>query len=192
MWGKNTFAGVSISAGMNHKEKAQRFEVSLSPHLDAAYNLALWLTRSPADAEDIVQESFLRAFSAFETLRGDQAKPWVLAIVRNTSLTWLKRSQSSHMSSEDNAYYVNTPEPSPGPEAQLLASCYRDQVRNALAQVPADFREAIVLRELEGLSYREIAAVAGVPLGTVMSRLSRGREWLKRLLIGSAAEAISR
>ena len=154
---------------MNHQEKARRFEASVSPHLGAAYNLALWLTRSPADAEDIVQEAFLRAFSAFETLRGDQAKPWVLAIVRNTSLTWLKRSQGSHMSSEDMAQYENTPEPSAGPEAQLLASCSRDQVRNALEQVPAEFREAIILRELEGLSYREVAAIAGVPLGTVMS-----------------------
>jgi RNA polymerase sigma factor (sigma-70 family) len=177
---------------MNHREKTRLFESSISPHLGAAYNLALWLTRSPADADDIVQESFLRAFSAFETFRGDQPKSWLLAIVRNTSFTWLKRSQGSRMSSEELDSYENTPEPSPGPEAQLLASCDRDQVRNALEQMPADFREAIVLREIEGLSYREIAGVSGVPLGTVMSRLSRGREWLKRFLLHPATEAASR
>jgi len=167
---------------MNHREKVHRFEASISPHLGAAYNLALWMTRSPADAEDLVQDAFLRAFAAFDTFRGEEAKPWLLTIVRNTTLTWLKRSAGSPMAFDELPGHEIPREPSPGPEAQLLASCDRDQVRNALAQLPADFREALVLREFEGLSYREIATLSDVPLGTVMSRLSRGREWLKRLL----------
>jgi RNA polymerase sigma factor (sigma-70 family) len=167
---------------MNNQGKVRRFEASISPHLGAAYNLALWMTRSPSDAEDIVQEAFLRAFTAFDTFRGDEPKAWLLAIVRNTTLTWLKRSKGSQMAFDDLPDHENPREPSPGPEAQLLASCDRDRVRNALQQLPADFREALILREFEGLSYREIAVLAGVPMGTVMSRLSRGREWLKRLL----------
>jgi RNA polymerase sigma-70 factor, ECF subfamily len=167
---------------MNTQGKVRRFEASISPHLGAAYNLALWMTRNPADAEDIVQDAFLRAFSAFESFRGEEPKAWLLAIVRNTTLTWLKRSKGSQMAFDDLPERENPREPSPGPEAQLLASCDRDQVRNALQQLPPDFREALILRELEGLSYREIATLAGVPMGTVMSRLSRGREWLKRLL----------
>lgn len=167
---------------MKNHEKVRNFEATISPHLGAAYNLALWMTRNPADAEDIVQDAFLRAFAAFESFRGAEPKAWLLAIVRNTTLTWLKRSKGSQMAFEELAEHENPREPSPGPEAQLLTSCDREQVRKALQQLPPDFREALVLRELEGLSYREIATLAGVPLGTVMSRLSRGREWLKRLL----------
>jgi RNA polymerase sigma factor (sigma-70 family) len=167
---------------MNNQEKVRRFEASISPHLGAAYNLALWMTHNPADAEDIVQEAFLRAFNALDSFRGGESKAWLLAIVRNSTFTWLKRTKGSQMAVHELPENQNPREPSPGPEAQLLASCDRDRVRSALQQLPADFREALVLRELEGLSYREIAAHAGVPLGTVMSRLSRGREWLKRLL----------
>jgi RNA polymerase sigma factor (sigma-70 family) len=167
---------------MKNQEKVRRFEASMSPYLGAAYNLALWMTRSPADAEDLVQDAFLRAFNAFDSFHGAEPKAWLLAIVRNTTLTWLKRSKGSQMALDELPDHDNPREPSPGPEAQLLASCDREQVRRALQQLPDDFREALVLRELEGLSYREISALSGVPLGTVMSRLSRGREWLKRLL----------
>jgi RNA polymerase sigma factor (sigma-70 family) len=167
---------------MNHREKVRQFEASISPHLGAAYQLALWMTRTPADAEDIVQEAFLRAFAAFETFRGESPKPWLLTIVRNTTLTWLRRSKGSQMTFDELTGNDIPREPSPGPEARMLASCDRDQVRNALQQLPAEFREALVLRKIEGLSYREIASLSEVPLGTVMSRLSRGREWLKRLL----------
>jgi RNA polymerase sigma factor (sigma-70 family) len=163
-------------------EKLRRFEEQVSPHLKSAYNLAKWLTRSHEDAEDVVQEAFLKAFSAFESLRGEDAKPWLLTIVRNTSMTWLKRNRNAGATIGFEESLEDPIERSPDPEERLLISCDRQQVRQALEQLPSEFREAIVLREMEGLSYKEISATIGVPLGTVMSRLSRGRDWLKRLL----------
>jgi RNA polymerase sigma factor (sigma-70 family) len=167
---------------LTSQEKLCRFEEHVSPHLKSAYNLARWLTRNHEDAEDVVQEAFLRAFSAVENLRGEDAKPWLLTIVRNTSLTWMKRNRNAAATIGLEEQVEDPSEPSPDPEETLLISCDREQVRKALEQLPSDFREAIVLRELEGLSYKEIATTVGVPLGTVMSRLSRGREWLRRLL----------
>ena len=167
---------------MTSQEKLRRFEEQISPHLKSAYNLARWLTRSHEDAEDIVQEAFLRAFSAFESFRGDDAKPWLLAIVRNTSMTWLKRSRNAGATIGFEEALEDPIERSPDPEEGLLISCDREQVRQALEQLPLDFREAVILREMEGLSYKEISATIGVPIGTVMSRLSRGRDWLRRIL----------
>jgi RNA polymerase sigma factor (sigma-70 family) len=164
------------------QEKLRRFEEQISPHLKSAHNLAKWLMRSHEDAEDVVQESFLRAFSAFESLRGEDAKPWLLTIVRNTSMTWLKRNRNAGATVGLEEALEDPVERSPDPEERLLISCDREQVRRALEQLPLEFREAVVLREIEGLSYKEISATIGVPLGTVMSRLSRGRDWLKRLL----------
>src|SRR4029077_4265354 len=167
---------------LTSQERLCRFEEQVSPHLKSAYNLARWLTRNHEDAEDVVQEAFLRAFSAVENLRGEDAKPWLLTIVRNTSLTWMKRNRSAAATIGLEEQVEDPSEPSPDPEETLLISCDREQVRKALEQLPSDFREAIVLREMEGLSYREISATIGVPLGTVMSRLSRGRDWLRRIL----------
>ena len=167
---------------MTLQEKLCRFEEQISPHLKSAYNLAKWLTRSHEDAEDIVQEAFLRAFSAFESFRGEDAKPWLLTIVRNTSMTWLKRNRNAGATIRFEDVLEDPSEGSPDPEEILLIACDREQVRQALEQLPLDFREAVVLREMEGLSYREISTAIGVPLGTVMSRLSRGRDWLKRIL----------
>jgi RNA polymerase sigma-70 factor (ECF subfamily) len=168
-------------------EKLRRFEGQISPHLKSAYNLARWLTRSHEDAEDVVQEAFLRAFSAFEGFRGEEANPqnakaWLLTIVRNTSLTWLKRNRNAGATIAFEEALEEPSERSPDPEERLLISCDREQVKQALEQLPSDFREAVVLREMEGLSYREISATIGIPLGTVMSRLSRGRDWLRRIL----------
>ena len=167
---------------MTSQEKLRRFEDQISPHLKSAYNLAKWLTRSHEDAEDIVQEAFLRAFSAFESFRGEDAKPWLLTIVRNTSMTWLKRNRNAGATIGFEEALEDPIERSPDPEEGLLISCDREQVRQALEQLPLEFRETVVLREMEGLSYREISATIGVPLGTVMSRLSRGRDWLRRIL----------
>jgi len=172
---------------LTSQEKLCRFEEQISPHLKSAYNLAKWLTRSHEDAEDIVQEAFLRAFAAFESFRGEDAKPqnakaWLLTIVRNTSMTLLKRNRNAGATIGFEEALQEPIERSPDPEEGLLISCDREQVRQALEQLPSDFREALVLREMEGLSYKEIAAAIGVPLGTVMSRLSRGREWLRRIL----------
>jgi RNA polymerase sigma-70 factor (ECF subfamily) len=175
---------------LNSQEKLRRFEERISPHLGSAYNLAKWLTRNREDAEDVVQESFLRAFSGFEGLRSDDAKAWLLTIVRNTCLTWLKRNRNAAgmIGLEEHVHDPN--DPSPDPEEMLLISTGREQVRRALEQLPFEFRDVIVLRELEGFSYKEIAATVGVPLGTVMSRLSRGREWLRRLLSSSTKEPV--
>jgi RNA polymerase sigma factor (sigma-70 family) len=173
------------SADLTSKDKLRRFEERISPHFNSAYNLAKWLTRSREDAEDVVQEAFLRAFSAFDSFRGDDAqnaKAWLLTIVRNTSMTWLKRNRNAGTTLGFEEGLDDPREGSPDPEEILLISCDREEVRQALAQLPVDFREAIVLREMEGLSYREISATIGVPLGTVMSRLSRGRDWLRRIL----------
>jgi RNA polymerase sigma-70 factor (ECF subfamily) len=175
---------------LTSQEKLCRFEEQVSPHLKSAYNLARWLTRNNEDAEDVVQEAFLRAFSAVENLRGEDAKPWLLTIVRNTSLTWMKRNRNAAATIGLEEQVEDPSEPSPDPEETLLISCDREQVRKALEQLPSEFREAIVLRELEGLSYKEIATTVGVPLGTVMSRLSRGREWLRRLLASPKKEAV--
>ena len=147
---------------------------------------------SHEDAEDAVQEAFLRAFSAFENLRNDDGKPWLLAIVRNTCLTSMRRHRTMPAAAGLDQAVNDLTESSPDPEKLLLISVNREEVRRALEQLPAEFREAIVLRELEELSYKEIAATVGVPVGTVMSRLSRGREWLRRMLSGPKEEVQQR
>lgn len=146
--------------------------------------------RNREDAEDVVQEAFLRAFTAFENLRGENARAWLLAIVRNTCLTWLKRNRNAANMIGLEEQVGDPREPSPDPEEVLLISSDTEQVRRALEQLPSEFREVIVLRELEALTYKEIAATVGVPLGTVMSRLSRGREWLRRLLSSPRKEPV--
>ena len=161
------------------------------PHLDAAYNLAFWLVRSEADAEDIVQESYMRAFRGFHGFAGTDAKPWLLAIVRNSAYRWLNnRRRSANVISLDEAFGGPCEEPAeaqiasedPTPEARLLGEVDRGLVRSALAELPPIFREVIMLREIEGLAYLEISRVTGAPIGTVMSRLARGRRELRKSL----------
>ena len=167
-----------------------RFEKSVLPHLDAAYNLARWLTRDDQDAQDVVQEAYLRAFRYFHALRGEDARAWLLAIVRNTGYAWLQSNRPAEVVALDDAGAVPADAESAGhmapadgnPEVILLQSVNRKLVNQALEDLPVAYREVLVLRELEDLSYKEIASIAGVPLGTVMSRLARGRELLRRLL----------
>jgi RNA polymerase sigma-70 factor (ECF subfamily) len=152
----------------------------LWPHLRAAYNFARWLVRNDHDAEDVVQESFVKAFMALDRFRGGDARLWLLAIVRNTALTLLRRRRSGPSLSGDEF-----PEPADRAdcvEDALIAGERRSQVRAAIEQLPDEFRETLILRELEGLSYKEIAGVLDVPVGTVMSRLSRARNLLLREL----------
>ncbi len=175
---------------MTSRAKLCRFEEQVSPHLRSAYNFARFLTGNHEDAEDVVQEAFLRAFSGFENLRSVDAKAWLLAIVRNTCFTWMKRNRHPALISSLEHEAEDPREPSPHPEERLLLSLDREQVRSALERLPVEFREAIVLREIGGCSYKEIAAAAGVPLGTVMSRLSRGRDWLRRLLSNPTKEPV--
>jgi RNA polymerase sigma-70 factor (ECF subfamily) len=146
--------------------------------------LARWLVRNDHDAEDIVQESFLKAYKAQESFRGSEAKTWMLSIVRNTAMDFLRRYKSSTTMTLDEPGYEPRDD-SPDPERALLAESRRDQVRHAISQLEPEFREAIVLREIEGLSYKEIAAVLNIPMGTVMSRLSRARNLLLVELGGS-------
>ncbi len=167
---------------MSEAEQRARFEQVVMPHLDAAYNLARWLTRNDQDAEDVVQEAFLRAFRFFGGFRGGDARAWLLKIVRNTCYTWFQQNRPQELAAEFNEE-IHTPEADvPDAEALLLQGADAQLLRRALEELPAEFREALVLRELEGLSYKEIAEVAGISMGTVMSRLSRARRRLEAAL----------
>jgi RNA polymerase sigma-70 factor (ECF subfamily) len=157
------------------------FEEAVIPHLDAAYNLARWLTRNDTDAEDMVQEAYLRAFRFFGSFHGTDGRSWLLTIVRNTCYTWMQHNRSSELSIPlDDELQEIIESKDLNPEALLLQSADTQMVRRALENLPVEFREVLVLRELEEMSYREIASLTDLPLGTVMSRLARGR---KRLLL---------
>src|SRR6202049_1715685 len=156
----------------------QSFEEIVVPHLDAAFNYARWLTRSEADAEDVVQDAYMRAFKFFSSFRGEDARAWLLTIVRNTWYGRFPRRAGSAVMTVAEEEEDHRADASLDPEAQLIQQQTVEQVRRALEALPTDFREVLVLRELEGLSYKEIAAIVGIPLGTVMSRLARARERL--------------
>jgi RNA polymerase sigma-70 factor, ECF subfamily len=157
------------------------FEQTVLPHLDAAFNYARWLTKSDAEAEEVIQDACLRAMRFFSSLRDDNARPWLFAIVRNTWYSRVSRRSSTEAALMDNARDALADD-ALDPEERLLQQQTVSRVRAALEQLPADFREVIVLRELEGLSYKEIAEVLRVPIGTVMSRLARARERLLAVL----------
>ena len=162
--------------------RPRMFEETVLPHLDAAFNYARWLTRNDAEAEDVVQDACVRAMRFFSSLRDDDARAWLLTIVRNT---WYSRvSRLAKLSTERplNEAQDQWPDHALDPEERLVQQHTVLLVRRALEQLPADFREVIVLREIERLSYKEIAAVAGVPIGTVMSRLARARARLQTTL----------
>jgi RNA polymerase sigma factor (sigma-70 family) len=168
-------------------EELERFERLVMPHLGAGYNLARWLTRNDHDAQDVVQEAYLRAVQSFERFRGGDARVWLLTIVRNTCYTWLKRNRGAGANiggaAGDDPVAEIPADPALQPEEQLIHDADRHLLREALDALPAEFREALVLRELEGFSYKEIADIADVPLGTVMSRLARARERLQQSLL---------
>jgi RNA polymerase sigma-70 factor (ECF subfamily) len=158
------------------------FEAALLPHLASAYNLARWLTRNNHDAEDLVQEAYLRAFNSFDGFRGGDGRGWILAIVRNTCYSWLQQNRNQELAEVFDEEVHTVEDHSRSPEAVLLQSVDAQMLREALEKLPVEFREILVLRELEGMSYREIADLAGIPVGTVMSRLARGRGHLQREL----------
>lgn len=179
---------------MSEAEKRARFERLVLPHLDAAYSLAAWLVRDDAQAEEAVQESCLRAYRFFESLRGEDARPWFLGIVRNTCYTILQRNKPYGMAQSFDEEGCGEDSAAPGavvsfpvnPETAALRAADRERVHAGLRALPVEFREAVVLREIHGLSYREIAAACEVPVGTVMSRLARGRRMLERALVERA------
>ncbi len=157
----------------------RRFELLAMPHLDAAFNLARWLTGNTADAEDVVQDAFLRAFRYLESFRGDNFRVWLLTIVRNSFLDWLKDNRSGRLLFQP-ASDQDWTDPSPTPEAMLLDRVDSETLGNLMARLPTEYREVLILREIEDLSYKDIAAVTGIPAGTVMSRLSRARLALRK------------
>ncbi|HEY7091440.1 MAG TPA: sigma-70 family RNA polymerase sigma factor [Tepidisphaeraceae bacterium] len=171
-------------------ETSERFDREVMPHLDAAYNLARWLTGDEHDGQDIVQESFLRAMRGFDTFRGGDARCWLLTIVRNTYYTWLarKRGPREPLFVDDDDLF-ELPSDAPDPSAAAIRRADQQMLREAIEQLPPQYREMIVLRELEGLSYKEISTVASVPIGTVMSRLARARRVLAERVSGAVASA---
>jgi RNA polymerase sigma factor (sigma-70 family) len=167
-------------------ERVGRFEQVILPHLDAAYNLSRWLTRSDNDAEDVTQEACLRALRFFGTFQGENGRAWLLAIVRNTCNTWLGRNRPRELTlAQPFDETVHSGSDELNPEVLALRHADREIVQQAIEELPLEYREAIVLRDLEGLSYKEIAQVSDVPVGTVMSRLARARKQLEQRLIKS-------
>jgi len=159
----------------------RQFEQVALPHLDAAFNLAYWLTGDRQDADDIVQEAYLRAFKFFDSYRGGNSHAWLLAIVRNTTYTWLRQNRM-------NVGIELLEDELPDSEITSLESSFLEKIdhqrlRDAIAALPVEYREVIVLHDLEGLAYKEIASVANIPLGTVMSRLSRARDRLQKSML---------
>jgi len=164
------------------QSKAVRFEEVALPHLAAAYNLARWLVHNEQDAEDLVQEAYLRAFKFFGGYYGGDARAWLLIIVRNTCFTWLQQNRALRLMDPIEEKLDEAGADFADPEMLLLQSVDRQIVKQALQELPVEFREVVVMREMEGLSYKEIANVVDVPIGTVMSRLARGRKRLQTLL----------
>jgi RNA polymerase sigma factor (sigma-70 family) len=167
---------------LQKQNKLASFEEAVLPHLDAAYNLARWLTRNDTDAEDVVQESYLRAFKFFGGFRGEDGRSWLLAIVRNTCYTWMQRNRSPELMFPVDDELPEIESTDLNPEALLVQRADTLMVRRALEELPVEFREVLVLRELEEMSYRDIAGITDLPLGTVMSRLARGRKRLQLAL----------
>jgi RNA polymerase sigma factor (sigma-70 family) len=172
------------------------FEQVVLPHLDAAYNLARWLTRNEPDAQDAVQEAYLRAFRFFPAFRGGDARAWIMKIVRNACYTSLRerRPLQGAMEFDENLF---TPDSrAPNPEEVVLQNDSGSLVRKALEKLPTNFREVLILRELDGMSYKEIAEITGMAAGTVMSSLSRARvrlrQALKDLMNGNRVQRLPR
>ena len=179
---------------MPHDDRRRRFELLALPHLDAAYNLARWLARNPSDAEDVVQDAYLRAFRYFNTFQGGNFRVWLLTIVRNTFVTWVKENRSGRMLFLPDTPVADTADAEEtmwgsrprDPEALLLESIDSQTLSRLMEQLPAEYREVLLLREVEDLAYKEIATVTGMPIGTVMSRLARARLNLRNLWLQQA------
>jgi RNA polymerase sigma-70 factor (ECF subfamily) len=173
----------SQSTAVEEDDKLARFEQSIMPHMNAAYNLARWLAGNDADAQDVVQEAYLRAFKFLSGFRGGDSRSWLLRIVRNAFYDWLKRNRRDNADTLFDEELHGTEASTGIPDSLLVQKADQAMMREAIEDLPCEFREILVLRELEGCSYKEIADIAEVPLGTVMSRLARAREQLKTLVI---------
>jgi RNA polymerase sigma factor (sigma-70 family) len=185
---------------LSERDKIERFEQIALPHLDAAYNLARWLTRNADDAEDVVQESFLRALKYLDGFHGGEGRSWLLTIVRHTCYSWLRANRPKEViGGFDEALYGQDEEhgalgelPENDPAAWLERSAEAQSLNAAIAELPIEFREVLILREIEELSYKEIARIAAIPIGTVMSRLARARKMLQRALLARQAKESER
>jgi RNA polymerase sigma-70 factor, ECF subfamily len=164
-------------------DERQLFAAAVLPHIDAALSLARWITGDRADAEDVVQEACMRAFRSIKSARNTDARAWLLAIVRNTAFTWIAKNRpKAVIATDDDAIFeragLEMVEQQGSPEALLIEKTNAEQLHNAIAALPLSYREVLVLREIEELSYQEIAKVLSIPMGTVMSRLARARSLL--------------
>lgn len=170
------------------RSRLELFEEMILPHLNAAHNLARWLTRNDQDAQDVVQEAYLRAFRFFDGFKGGDGKAWLLAIVRNTCRTWRRQSLDTGTVPFDE--FVHSAGGRAGEQEQSVIEGEKIGVlRSCIEKLPVGFREILVMRELEEMSYQQIAEVAGVALGTVMSRLSRARQRLEECAANRTMEA---
>src|SRR5690349_13382106 len=180
---KRSARTLSVAGGsMFAQNQLPNFEQEVLPHLDAAYNLARWLTRNDQDAQDVVQEAYLRAFRFFSGFHGGDARAWLMKIVRNTSYTWLHANRPLQDAAEFDENFFPPDSRAPDPEEVLLQNDNAALLRKAMEKLPPNSREVLILRELEGMSYKEIADITGMPVGTVMSSLSRARGRLRQVL----------
>jgi RNA polymerase sigma factor (sigma-70 family) len=173
--------------GMSQEHELASFEALMLPYLDAAHNLARWLVRNEDDAQDIVQEAYLRALKAFHGFHGSDGRAWLLKIVRNTAYTWLRRNRAVELTTFDEEIHASGCDAA-DPAVTLGKIEDAEAIRDAMEDLAVEFREILVLRHLEGLSYKEIADIAQIPPGTVMSRLARARARLKECLGGLGKE----
>jgi RNA polymerase sigma factor (sigma-70 family) len=164
--------------------QTSRFRQAILPHLDSAYNLARWLVRNEHDAQDVAQEAFVRALTFFDGFHGEDGRGWLLAIVRNTCYTWLRKNRGPEL-----ALVPDVATEEANPEELQMKKADGEMLRKALDRLPDEFREVLVLRELEGLSYKQLARIMEIPMGTVMSRLARARKRLLDILNESGAAA---
>ena len=165
------------------QDKLAEFEKSIVPHMDAAFNLARWLAGNDHDAQDVVQDAYVRAFRFFSGFRGGNSRAWLLRIVRNAFYDWLKHNRKEQTSELLDQKVPDPIDESGAPDTLLVQKANHALLHEAIAQLPLEFREILILRELEGFSYKEISELADVPIGTVMSRLARAREQLRSLLV---------
>ena len=180
-----------VESQLPDSETSARFEQLMLPHLDAAYNLAHWLARNEQDAQDVVQEAYLRAWRFFPGFHGGDACAWLLKVVRNTCYSWLEKNRPGSTVAFDDETDSRISE-SPGPDEAIIREDETQTLKRAIEALPLELREVLVLRELQGLSYKEIAATVGTPLGTVMSRLSRARDQLQQSLRATAVKESER
>jgi RNA polymerase sigma-70 factor (ECF subfamily) len=177
---------------LQERDKLALFERTVTRHLSAAYNLARWLTRNEHDAEDVVQDACLRAFRSIEGFHGGDGRAWLLAIVRNASYSWLHRNRSHDLTIPFDDRLHDAAADDLDPEKIVLKRVDGEALAKALEELAPEFREVIILREMEDLTYKEIAQVADIPIGTVMSRLARARKLLHRILADRSSKEMER